>query len=232
MSSSWKLILSLSLQPIFLSFYLNSGNECLPIPGDDVIEEHEVPETDPLQPELRARLNTNPSMSRPQTRPEARRVFSLHPGEKSTDTRSPQWVHATQTVLRALRLRQSLTGSSSEQSEQRQRQERLSSRLTSHHSSSSEEWYSEMQLLSESSEAPPPPQPDDRLSIRSVSEPKLVEVSPGNEIEAAIKESAAGARDLANGEEGDVSGVSDAADVTQQKDHKRRKRCCSRCNMT
>lgn len=183
------------------------------------MEEHAVPECEPL----RSRTNSNPSM-RPQSKSNARRVLSLLSDESKTDSRSPQWLQATQALLRSLRLREGLTGGTDEP-EPKQRVTRLSSRLTSHHSSSSEEWYSEMQLLSEM-----PDVRDDQQSAHSGSQPDLrtvvsaveVEADTGKELEVSIELEAGG----------EASGAGNSADLIEEREQKRRNRCCSRCSMS
>lgn len=181
------------------------------------LEEHAEPDSEPL----RCRTSSNPSIVRPLSKFNARRVRSLLPAETKTDTRSTQWLQATQALLRSLRLRESdriQEPGSSDQPEPKQRVTRSSSRLTSHHSSSSEEWYSELQLLSEQ-----PDQPDEESSLQLVARP----VDHANDTEN-VAESASRSQVVAT-----ESGVNaESVDETRASARKRRRPCCHRCCMT
>ena len=169
--------------------------------ADDDVPEHEP---------LRCRTNSSPCIPRSQHKSAARRVRSLLPDDLTTHSRSPQWLQATQALLRSLRLRDGeRRDGSSTQAEPKQRVTRLSSRLTSHHSSSSEEWYSELQLLTEASEAPTSTK-SSRPDVRTI------EVEPATASRNKVP---------------DTSGSANDSSPPEQ-ETERRSRCCSHCSVT
>ena len=124
---------------------------------------------------------SNPCLSQVSPKGDDRKsIHSLLPTRSKIQSRSPQWLQATQTLLKSLRLRDAIRQhSSTDDEEPKQRVSRLSSRLTSHHSSSSEEWYSELQLVSEASDPP-----EDQITVKTASQQDVSSVTEEQTVSA------------------------------------------------